>query len=90
MLEIRVANIPDGELSTLTPIDTSKLLNENYLPEKLTLLDLSNNTKIRIVTFILSFTSILQFGQKTDATLTARFLDFSKVHGNMVTLKLRS
>jgi hypothetical protein len=50
MLEIRVANIPDGELSTLTPIDTSKLLNENYLPEKLTLLDLSNNTKIRIVT----------------------------------------
>ena len=90
MLELTVANTHDGELSTLTPIDTSKLLNANYLHSKLTLYELSNNTLTRILMFILSFTSTLQFGQKTNATLITNFLDFSRVHGRMVTLKLRS
>jgi hypothetical protein len=90
MLElITTVNTPDGNLSTVTPIDTSKLFNANYLANKLTLLNLSNNTKTRILMLILSFTSLLQFGQDPNATSTTTFSDYSNLHGNTVTLKLR-
>ena len=89
LVEIQVADTRDGKLSTNFQIDTFRILDDVYLNSKLTIYALSNNTLIRILTYISFFTSIHQFGQKITSTSTLSFLDYSKIRGRTVTVKLK-
>ena len=88
-VEIQVVDTRDGKLSTVFQIDTFRILDDVYLNSKLTTYVLSNNTIQRILMYISFFTSIHQFGQKTPSTSTINFLDYSKIRGRTVTVKLK-
>ena len=88
-VEIKVVSTQDGSLSTSFVIDTFRILDDVYLNSQLTTYALSNNTIQRILMFISFFTSIHQFGQKTLATSTLSFLDYSKIRGRTVIVKLK-
>lgn len=88
-VEIKVVDTQDGNLSTNFVIDTFRILDDVYLNSQLTTYALSNNTIQRILMYISFFTSIHQFGQKITSTSILSFLDYSKIRGRTVTVKLK-